>query len=148
MAGTDINHRFGFLVNEVGRLYGKRFDQLSRQNLGLSRAQCRLLNILARHDGAVPLKQFELAERLELSSMAVASLCKRLEAGGWVTRQASPDDCRANDIVLQPKAVAELQVAYGLSDTVQAQALQGLTEQQCGTLMALLQQVHANLTGL
>ena len=146
MATTDINLRFGFLVNEVGRLYGKRFDQLSRQKLGLSRAQCRLINILARHTGDEPLRQAELAERLDLSTMAVASLCKRLEAGGWVTRKVSQSDSRANETLLQAKALQELQAAHAISDKVQAQAMKGLSAAQRNTLMDLLRQVHANLT--
>lgn len=146
MAETNINERFGFLVNEVGRLYGRRFDQLSRQKLGLSRAQCRLINILARHTGDVPLRQTELADRLDLTTMAVASLCKRLEAGGWVVRHVSPTDSRANEIVLQPKALKELRAAQAISDAVQDQTLHGMTAQERSTLMALLRRAHTNLT--
>jgi hypothetical protein len=36
---AEFSNRFGFIVNEVGRLYGRQFDQLSREELGLSRAQ-------------------------------------------------------------------------------------------------------------
>lgn len=146
MAKHDINHRFGFLVNEVGRLYGRRFDQLSRQKLGLSRAQCRLIAILARHEGIAPLTQTELAERLDLTTMGVASLCKRLELGGWVTRRVSSTDSRANEIILEPKAHAELRAAYAISDKVQVQALQGLSAQQRDALMDMLRHIHANLT--
>ena len=146
MAKSDINNRFGFLVNEVGRLYGRRFDQLSRQQLGLSRAQCRLINILARHAGDTPLTQTELADRLDLTTMGVASLCKRLESGGWVTRRVSPTDSRANEIVLQPKALDELKAAHAISDKVQVQALQGLSAQQRSALMDMLHHIHNNLT--
>lgn len=146
MTQSDINHRFGFLVSEVGRLYGRRFDKLSRQQLGLSRAQCRLINILARHDAEVPLTQTELADRLDLTTMGVASLCKRLESGGWVTRRVSPADSRANEIILQPKAFAELKGAYAISDKVQLQALRGLTAQQRTALLEMLHLIHENLT--
>jgi len=148
MTQADLNHRFGFLVNEVGRLYGRRFDQLSRKKLGLSRAQCRLIHILAQHDGDEPLRQAEVAEQLDITTMGVASLCKRLEAGGWVARSVSPSDSRANALELLPKARVELEAAYAISDSVQAQALQGLTPQQRSTLMELLHRVHGNLTGL
>lgn len=144
----NINNRFGFLVSEVGRLYGRQFDQMSRQKLGLSRAQCRLIAFLALHTGDVPLRQTELADLMELTTMGVASLCKRLEAGGWVTRTSSPSDGRANEIVLQPKAYEELQAALAISNKVQAKALQGLTPEQCTTLMDLLRHVHGNLTTL
>jgi DNA-binding MarR family transcriptional regulator len=142
----DFSHRFGFLVNEVGRLYGRRFDQLSRQQLGLSRAQCRLLGVLAQHEGERPLTQAELAERLDLTPMGVTSLCDRMEAGGWIRRQASPSDRRANEISLQRKAHEGLDAALGLGDEVQDQALSGLSATERGQLMSLLRKVHANLT--
>ncbi len=134
------------MVNEVGRLYGRRFDQLSREKLGLSRAQCRLLNILSMHQGDVPLKQSELAERLDLTAMGVTSLCDRLEAGGWIRRQASATDRRAYEVLLQAQAHAELEAAFAISDTVQAQALEGLDDTQRAQLMELLRHIHSNLT--
>lgn len=142
----DFSHRLGFLVNEVGRLYGRRFDQLSRQQLGLSRAQCRLLGVLAMHEGDRPLTQAELAERLDLTAMGVASLCDRLEAGGWIRRQASPTDRRANEIALQSKAHKALDAALSIGDRLQMQALAGLSAVQREQFMALLRTVHANLT--
>ena len=146
MKKEDLGQRFGFLVNEVGRLYGKQFDQLSRQNLGLTRAQCRLINILAKHEGSVPLRQTELAERLDLTTMGVTSLCNRLEAGGWIRRHCSPSDGRANEIHLMPKSIQDLGAARVLSEKVQAKALAGLTTAQRANLLQLLRQVHANLT--
>ena len=50
MKKLDFSHRFGFVVNEVGRLYGRQFDQLSREELGLSRAQCRLIGQVAYNE--------------------------------------------------------------------------------------------------
>ena len=82
MKKHDFSHRFGFIVNEVGRLYGRQFDQLSREELGLSRAQCRLLGQVATSDGGQAPTQAELAQHLDLTPMAVATLVDRLEIGG------------------------------------------------------------------
>lgn len=142
----DFSHRFGFLVNEVGRIYGRHFDQLSRQQLGLSRAQCRLIGVLAMHGGERPLSQAELSDALELTPMGVTSLCKRLEAGGWIRRQASQTDGRAYEVALRAKAHQALDDALAISDKVQARALAGLSATQREQLMALLRTVHANLT--
>jgi DNA-binding MarR family transcriptional regulator len=143
---SDVNQRLGFLVNEVGRLYGRQFDQRSRQRLGLSRAQCRLLGVLARHDGARPLTQAELADRLDLTAMGVGSLCDRLASGGWIRRQPCPTDRRANEVLLQPKAHKELDAALAISDEVQSHALAGLSAEHRSLLMTLLRHVHRNLT--
>ena len=55
----DPNRSFGFLVHDVARLYGRRFDRNGRR-LGLTRAQCRTLGYLARNEG---INQAGLADR-------------------------------------------------------------------------------------
>jgi DNA-binding MarR family transcriptional regulator len=142
----DFSHRFGFLVNEVGRIYGRHFDQLSRQQLGLSRAQCRLIGVLAMHGGERPLSQAELSDALDLTPMGVTSLCKRLEAGGWIRRQTSRTDGRAYEVALRAKAHQALDDAMAIGDKVQARALAGLSAMQREQLMSLLRAVHTNLT--
>jgi len=47
---VDLERSFGFLVNDVARLFGRRFDHNGRR-LGLTRAQCRTLGYLARNEG-------------------------------------------------------------------------------------------------
>jgi DNA-binding MarR family transcriptional regulator len=145
MMKLDLTQRFGFLVNDVGRLYGRRFDQLARQRLGLSRAQCRLLGVLAMHPGPQPLSQVALAERLDLTPMGVAGLCERMEAAGWIRRQPSETDRRVNEVVLQPQAMQALEQALAVSDTVTAQALAGMSAADQKRLTDLLRQAHANL---
>jgi len=143
----DFTPRFGFLVNEVGRLYGRRFDQLSRQQLGLSRAQCRLLGVLASHEGERPLSQAELADRLDLTAMGVASLCERMEAAGWIRRSTSPTDRRINEIELQPRAMEALDAALVIGDRLQSEVLATLADEDRERLLVLLKKVHANLVG-
>ena len=46
---TKLEKRFGFLVADVGRLSGRRFDQLARASLDLTRAQCRVLAYLSHY---------------------------------------------------------------------------------------------------
>ena len=145
MKKSDFSHRFGFLVNEVGRLYGRQFDQLSREELGLSRAQCRLIGQVAYNETGRPSTQAELAQHLDLTPMAVATLVDRLEAAGWVTRRPSETDRRANAIELQPRAQAALGKAIAVSDRVQDSALAGFSATERKQLVEMLQRVQANL---
>jgi len=147
MKKHDFSHRFGFVVNEVGRLYGRQFDQLSREELGLSRAQCRLLGQVATSDGDHPPTQAELAAHLDLTPMAVATLVDRMEAAGWISRRPSKKDRRANAIALQPQAEAALEKALAVSDRVQEAALAGFSAAERRLLVAMLQRVRANLQG-
>ena len=146
MKKRDFIHRFGFLVNEVGRLYGRAFDQQARGKLGLSRAQCRLIGVLAAHGDESPLSQTELAERLDLTPMGVASLCDRMQASGWLRRRPSPTDRRINEIELEPAAHKALDAALAVGDRIQDEALAGLSAAERAQLMALLRKVHANLS--
>lgn len=143
---SDLTQRFPFLVNEVARLYGRHFDQLAREKIGLSRAQCRLLGALARQGG--PLSQAALAELLDLSTMAVTTLCDRMEAGGWIRRAACDKDRRVKHIHLEPCAEKALQSALRVSDALQAQVLAGFDKTEQLQLLALLRRARENLLAL
>jgi len=60
MKKADLSRRFGFLLHDVARLYGKRFDQRVR-SLGVTRAQCRVMGYLLLNQG---INQASLAELL------------------------------------------------------------------------------------
>lgn len=147
MKKPDLSQRFGFVVNEVGRLYGRQFDQLSREELGLSRAQCRLIGQVAYSEAGHAPTQAELAQNLDLTPMAIATLVDRMEAAGWIARKPSETDRRANTIALQPQAVAALDKAMAVSDRVQDAALAGFSAAERKQLVAMLQRVRANLQG-
>ena len=144
----DFSQRFGFILTEAGRLYGRRFDQLARDRLTLTRAQCRALVVLASQDPAQAMTQVALAEHLDVSPMAVATLCDRLESAGLLRRQPRPDDRRVNQLLLEDKAHQAIDEALKLGDQVQAEALDGLSEDERGQLQALLKKIHANLSPL
>ena len=145
MKKIDLSQRFGFVVNEVGRLYGRQFDQLSREELGLSRAQCRLISQVAYSEGGHAPTQAEIAQNLDLTPMAVATLVDRMEAAGWISRRPSATDRRANAIELKPRAQEALGKAMGVSDRVQDAALAGFSAAERRQLVAMLQRVRVNL---
>lgn len=144
----DFSQRFGFLVNDVAKQYGEQFDRLARERIGLSRAQCRVLGVLAMSDDDAPLSQVELAQRLELSAMAVGSLCDRLEAAGWIRRQTSADDRRVREVHVAPSAEKALDAALGISDGLQARALARLTPAERQQLIALLGKAREGLMSI
>ena len=75
----DLDRSFGFLVNDVARLFGRRFDHNGQQRrLGLTRAQCRILGYLARNEG---INQAGLADLLEIRPMISLGSCSGSAAG-------------------------------------------------------------------
>jgi DNA-binding MarR family transcriptional regulator len=139
-----VQRRFGFLVNEVGRLYSQQFDRLSREKLGLSQAQCRLLAALAAHEDE-PLSQAELAEKVGVTPMAVAALCDRLAAGGWLERRASPHDRRVNHLHIKPSARKALERAMVIADNLTDEVLGALGAAERAQLVTLLAHARERL---
>jgi DNA-binding MarR family transcriptional regulator len=143
----DLSHRFGFLVNELGRLYSQQFDRRAREELGLTQAQCRLLAVLAAHEGE-PVSQAELAQKVGVTPMAVAALCDRMAAAGWLERRPHPEDRRVNHLHILPKARKALQQAMGIGDELTASVLQGFSATDRRQLVALLQRAREGLLAL
>jgi len=142
----DFTQRFGFLVKSVGKLYSEEFDRLARERIGLTSAQCRLLGALAMHgDEEEPLSQAELAQRLDLTPMAVAGLCDRMAAAGWIRREPSPTDRRVNRIHLEPSAEKALDSALSISDGLNARVMSVLSQAERAQLLGLLSRVHGSL---
>jgi DNA-binding MarR family transcriptional regulator len=144
---TDLSHRFGFLVNELGRLYSQQFDRRAREELGLTQAQVRLLVALASHDDQ-PVSQAELAQQVGVTPMAVAALCDRLAAAGWIERRPHPEDRRVNHLHMLPKARKALQQAMAIGDELTGTVLQGFSAAERRTLVALLQRAREGLLAL
>ncbi|MET3460206.1 MarR family winged helix-turn-helix transcriptional regulator [Variovorax atrisoli] len=141
-----FTQRFGFLVKSVGKLYSEEFDRLARERIGLTSAQCRLLGALAMHgDEEEPLSQAELAQRLDLTPMAVAGLCDRMAAAGWIRREPSPTDRRVNRIHLEPSAEKALDSALSISDGLNARVMSVLSQAERAQLLGLLSRVQASL---
>ena len=140
---THFDERFGFLISDVGRLVGKRFDDLARLSVDLTRAQCRALAYLS-HYGDI--NQARLADLLEVAPISAGRLLDRMEEGGWIERVGNPRDRREKQIRLTEKAERTLDDAKRVGDQIAAEGLSGLTEEEAKQLIALLQRVRGNLT--
>jgi len=88
----EVGRAFGFLVHDVARLFGRRFNQRALLFLGLTRAQCKVLGYLARNEG---INQAGLADLLEIKPMTLVRQIDRMEEDGWIERQPQPGDRRA-----------------------------------------------------
>ncbi|TAL96685.1 MAG: MarR family transcriptional regulator [Paraburkholderia sp.] len=140
---TPFEQRFGFLVSDVGRLCGKRFDDLAKSSLDLTRAQCRALAYLS-HYGDV--NQARLADLLEVAPISAGRLLDRMAEGGWIERSTNPRDRRERQIRMTEKAEQTLGRARVVGDEVAAEALNGLSEEETQQLISLLQKVRNNLS--
>jgi DNA-binding MarR family transcriptional regulator len=131
----------GFLVSDVSRLMRRSFDERARQ-IGVTRAQWRVLTTLRRHEGS---NQGTLADLLEVEPITLCRMIDRLEEAGHVERRRDPADRRAWRIYLTDTSrplLGKLQViAGGLFED----ALNGLDEDQRARFSATLETIRANL---
>jgi MarR family transcriptional regulator for hemolysin len=138
----DLDRSFGFLVNDVARLFGRRFDY-NGGRLGLTRAQCRTLGYLARNEG---INQAGLADLLEIRPMTLVRQIDRMEEAGWIERHPDPADRRARRLFLTAKARPILGRIWHVANETRDEALALLSPLQAETLIELLRRVHATLS--
>ncbi len=139
----DLDRSFGFLVHDVARLFGRRFNQRALLFLGLTRAQCKVLGYLARNEG---INQAGLADLLEIKPMTLVRQIDRMEEDGWIERQPQPGDRRARRLVLTDKARPILARILDLSNEIRAESFAGLSKDEGKQLIELLRRVHRNIS--
>jgi DNA-binding MarR family transcriptional regulator len=133
---------FSFLLYDAGALLGKRFDQRAKSVLNLSRAQCSALGHLDRNPN---INQAQLADLLGVTPIGCARLLDRMEAGGWIVREADANDRRVRRLALTDKARETLSEAREVSLQVAEEAQAGLSAAERRMLTALLEKVRENL---
>jgi DNA-binding MarR family transcriptional regulator len=125
----------------VCRLHHTRADQ-TMERFGLYRGQAVLLMILSRHEG---ITHSEIAEKLEISPAAATKVIKRMEAAGYVQRQADPADERVSRVYLQDQGralIAEIERDFG---KLEQAMFDGVPEPELVRFRDVLTQMAANL---
>lgn len=138
----DLERSFGYLVHDVARLFGRRFDHHGRR-LGLTRAQCRTIGYIARHEG---INQAGLADLLEIRPMTLVRQIDRMEDAGWIERRPDPADRRARRLFLTAKARPILGRILDVANVTRDEALVRLKPAEAEQLIDLLTRVHATLS--
>jgi MarR family transcriptional regulator for hemolysin len=141
MSFLDPNRSFGFLLHDAARLLGKRFDQRARE-VGLTRAQCKLLAYLALHEG---IHQAGLADLLEIEPITLVRLLDRMEEAGWIERRPDPSDRRARRLFLAEKARPLFTEIRRIADATRKEAMDGLSVERQELLIDMLVHIRANL---
>lgn len=97
---------FGFLVNDIARLYRAEIDRrIAQAGLDITPAEARTLVHAARME---PVRQTALAERMGVEAMTLSGYLDRLERSNLIIRNPDPDDRRAKLVILTEHAEAVL----------------------------------------
>ena len=140
MLGMDSN--FAFELSETARLLRRDFDRRAAE-LGVTRAQWRVLARLAREDG---LRQVGLADALDVEPITLCRMIDRLAEAGLVERRADDEDRRAWRIHLTPKAGPLIETLHSIAENFLTDALSGVGETEQARVRDVLARVRANLT--
>ena len=122
MFREDLSRNFGFILHDVARLLRTTFDRRVK-SLGLTRSQGWVLNHLFRNDG---MTQSDLADLLQIEKATLGRLLDRLEAKGWVRREADAADRRVRRVFLTPEVEPALKEMRTAAAEVRRDALAGV----------------------
>ena len=132
------------LLQTATRKLMRQFEAQTADH-GLSAAQWRLLGHLLKQG---PSTQVALAELLDVEPISVSRLIDRMEQGGWLRREAHPDDRRARIIVASDKARATAPGVKAIAEALTMQAMDGLTEDERRIFLSALRRVAENMDKL
>lgn len=137
----NFDKSFGFAIHDVARLLRVSFDRQAA-NTGLTRAQWSVLAHLHRSNGV---QQKTLANVMDITPITLARHLDRLEVDAWIERRDDPDDRRAKRVFLNPKAGPMMDMLSILGQSVRAQAMTGISQQEEDNFMQVLLKIRANL---
>jgi DNA-binding MarR family transcriptional regulator len=143
MFREDLSRNFGFILHDVARLLRTTFDRRVKA-LGFTRSQWWVLTHLFRNDG---ITQSELADILEVEKPTLGRLLDRLEAKGWVRREADAADRRVKRVFLTEEIEPALRAMRTAAAEMRRDALAGLSAEQQERFVDTLLAVKANLNG-
>ncbi len=102
---------------------------------GLTVTQLRLLFRVAEQEG---LSNAELADRLLVTRPSVSALLDRLERGGFIRREVSPNDRRGISIWLEDRGWAAINVIQHESDEYMSHMMDALSDDELVELARVL----------
>jgi DNA-binding MarR family transcriptional regulator len=140
----DSHQHFGFLLDEVARLYTKRFEERAR-GLSLTLTQCKALAVLALCKGV---SQQRLAEISGVDPARLVRILDRLEAVGWADRRSDPQDRRAHVLAITESAKPVVERVWEIVQDTNTEALKGVTSDELQLLMDVLERIHAKFLPL
>ena len=140
----DRLRNFGFVLKDLSRRYGLRFEERARE-FSLTLPQCRALVRLERNEGV---SQARLAELADVEPMTMVRILDRMEADGLLERRPDPADRRARRLYLTRKARPMLDRIWRLADLTRAEVFAGVGRAQSEAFLDVLERLYSNVCAL
>ena len=135
MRMANETYSYGLLLKQLSNAFESNL-QREAARYGLTTAQANILIYLAKVEH--PVNQRDLEHHFKLSNPTVTGLMKRMEAKGFITREANPGDGRSKLIQLTPKALEVSSEVRRSMRELEAYMMQSLTPEESAQLRELL----------
>ena len=136
----------GRMISYCGHLGKLSNDLLLRQaGYDVTPVQTHLLLHLACWTGEQEASQRDLERKLRLKPSTVNGIVDRLEAKGYVSRRASPQDGRVRLVSLTEAGRSKVQDFHVIVEETERRFTASLSEQERGQLRKLLSRIIENL---
>ena len=113
-------------------------------DLGIHHSQHRMLVQLVKRQEDTP-SQKELAEAMGISPAAVTTTLKRLEKEELITRSATDEDNRRNEIRVTDKGLSKLTENREIFESIDRAMFAGFSEEEMATLLDFMARIDRNL---
>lgn len=111
--------------------------------LGIHRSQHIMLMSLEAFGR--PATQSEIAQRLGISTAAVAVTVKKLEAGGYITRTSDESDQRSNIVSLTENGQKIIEESKRIFEGIEQQMTSGITRTELDGFLAAVKKMETNI---
>lgn len=137
ISNKDIIHQIiGFAMKH------RKIMQSHLDDTGVYQAQHHLLMKIYLNQNA---SQKDIAMSMDVSAATIAVSLKKLEKGGYITKEMDKGDNRLNQITITEKGNKVVEQSKQIFDSTDLKVFEGFTEEEKCTLSALLQKLDANL---
>ena len=109
---------------------------------GVYQSQHRLLMHLNHHPNC---SQVEIARELEISPAAVAVSLKKLESGGYITRETTESDNRTHRVTITPKGRSVIERSEQMFWETEKAMFEGFSEEEMQSLQQFFERIYENL---
>ena len=109
---------------------------------GVYQSQHRLLMHLNHHPNC---SQVEIAREMEISPAAVAVSLKKLESGGYITRETTESDNRTHRVTITPKGRSVIEWSEQMFWETEKAMFEGFSEEEMQSLQQFFERIYENL---
>ena len=133
--------RLSFLFRRTDR-HLRRCIEKKVNHTGVYQSQHRLLMHLNHHPNC---SQIEIAREMDISPAAVAVSLKKLESGGYITRETTESDNRTHRVTITKKGRSVIERSEQMFWETEKAMFEGFSEEEMQSLQQFFERIYENL---